>query len=466
MSREPEPRRRDTVAALDEHGHRLAIYPAEVRGKYTRLRMWLHGGLILFYLLLPWVRIKGMPAVLLDVSERRFVLLGTQFWAFDAPLLFFILALVVFGLFFATALWGRVWCGYACPQTVFVEAMFRRLEGWIEGPAAVRRRRDAEREGSADWMIRKLVKWPLFAALSVAIALSFLAYFIGSEGVMRVIQHPTSVSSKLGGVLAVVSAIILVDFGYLREQFCIIACPYGRFQSVLMDRHSPILAYEPGRGEPRGKGDGAGDCIDCNRCVQVCPTGIDIRNGLQMECIACAACADACDEVMDKLKRPRGLVGYSTEAERSGQPRRPLRTRTLVYGSVLGVLTLGLTGALLTRSDLDILSLRGLEAPYQEVKGAQGDLVINHLRFDLTNLVPRPRTIRMGLPRELSAQGFAVVTATNPVALAPAKMARTDVFITFPKSALVRGKVKGTMEFLEGDRVVERRELTLVGPFN
>lgn len=466
MSREVDPRRRDTVAALDEFGHRLALYPAEVRGRYTLIRTWLHSGLIVFYLLLPWVRIKGMPAVLLHVSERRFVLLGTQFWAFDAPLLFFILALVVFGLFFVTALWGRVWCGYACPQTVFVEALFRRLEGWIEGSAAERRRRDRDQVGSADWLLRKLVKWPLFVILSVAIALSFLAYFIGSEGVMQVIRNPASLSSGLTAVLVVVSAVILVDFGYLREQFCIIACPYGRFQSVLMDRHSPILAYAPGRGEPRGKGDGAGDCVDCHRCVQVCPTGIDIRHGLQMECIACAACADACDEVMDKLNRPRGLVGYSTEAERAGQQRRPWRTRTILYGGVLGVLSIGLTVALLTRSDLDILSLRGLEAPYQEVKGPQGDLVINHLRFHLTNLVPRSRSIRMALPRELTSRGFSVVTATNPLALAPAKMARTDVFITFPKNALVRGKVMGTMEFLEGERVVERREMTLVGPFN
>lgn len=243
------------------------------------------------------------------------------------------------------------------------------------------------------------------------------------------------------------------------------ACPYGRFQSVLMDRHSPILAYDAGRGEPRGKGEGAGDCVDCACCVQVCPIGIDIRKGLQMECIGCAACADACDEVMDRLERPRGLVAYTTEAEQAGQRRRPWRGRTLAYAGVLTVLLGAMTFTLLTRRDLDVVPLRGLEAPCQEVKEGGADLVINHMRFMLTNLVPQERQLRMRLPAELEGKGFKLVTATNPLRPASTQQVRTDVFLTFPKSALVRGKATGAVEFVDGERVVERQELTLVGPF-
>jgi cytochrome c oxidase accessory protein FixG len=456
---------RESVASLDAEGRRITLYPAEVRGRYTTLRQWLHAGLILFYLCLPWLRIKGLPVVLLDVAQRRFVFFGTTFWAFDAPKLFFLVALLVFGLFFVTALWGRVWCGYACPQTVFTESMFRRVEGWVEGRSSERKRLDAFRRGSVEWAFKKGLKWSLFVVLSYAIALSFAAYFIGSEGITRTLMHPTQITPGLGFGLSFVAAIFLLDFGYLREQFCIIACPYGRFQSVLMDRHSPILAYDSLRGEPRGKKEGAGDCVDCLRCVQVCPTGIDIRQGLQMECIACAACADACDEVMERLQRPKGLVAYTTEAEQAGERRRPWRGRTLAYAGLLTGLTGAMAIVLLVRRDLDIVSLRGLEAPYQEVKGPEGDLVINHLRFALTNLVPRDRELRIGLPPDLQAKGFKVVTAVNPLRLASAKQVRADVFLTFPKAALRRGKVQGEVTFLEGERVVEREEVLLVGPF-
>ena len=442
------------------------VHPADVRGRFDRLRTVVFAILILFYLLLPWLRIGGEQAVLLDIAHRKFSLFGLTLWAHEAPLLFLLMAGAAFALCFVTAIWGRVWCGYACPQTVFIAFVFRRIEGWIEGNHLERIRLDARRfEG--DWLFKKVLKWALFTIVALVLSHSFLAYFVGTDRLrMAVLQAPRE-NWALFVAMAFIAGFVLVDFGWVRERLCFTLCPYGRFQTVLMDRHSLAVVYDAKRGEPRrGLAEASGDCVDCDRCVQVCPTGIDIRSGVQMECIGCTACVDACDDVMARIGKPLGLIRYDTEAGLSGEAKHLLRPRPFVYLGLVGVLWGGLGVVLGTRKDVDIVPLRSGGAPYQEVKDPiAGALIINHMRFDMTNVSQKDLAIRLEFPEPFRSQGFEIVTATNPVPLAQGKAIRVEVFIKFPKRVLDFGKTRTTLEFKDGGRVLGREELTMVGPY-
>jgi len=289
------------IATTDEQGSRIYLYLADVSGKFRTWRSRFNIFLIFLFLLLPWMNVNQHQAMLLDIPRRRFAVFGVTFLAHDAPMLLFVFGGAAMMLALITAIWGRVWCGWACPQTVFVDGVFRKIERWLEGDAVARRKLD-QSPMSLDKLIKKASKWFCFTILALLISHSFLAYFVGTEKLALMIRSsPTD--NPINFILMVgVTAIILFDFGWFREQFCTIVCPYGRFQSVLMDEDSQVVAYDLKRGEPR-KGtnlpqDKAGDCVNCYRCVQVCPTGIDIRRGVQLECIACTACMDACDEVI------------------------------------------------------------------------------------------------------------------------------------------------------------------------
>lgn len=321
----------DTLSTIRDDGSRRFVYTADVRGRFTTARRYSAVVLIAVYLLLPWIRINGFPAVFLDMDNRRFHLFGLTLAPQDAWLMFFLITGLGFSLFFLTALFGRIWCGWACPQTIFLDHLFRRIERWTEGDAIARRRlRDAP--WSVGKFARRVAKHGLYAVSAALITHLFLAYFVSLPrlwGMMRAApgQH---VGSFL--FVAVATGILYFDFAWFREQLCIVICPYGRLQSALLDDHSLIIGYDGSRGEPRG---GEGDCVDCLRCVRVCPTGIDIRNGSQLECIGCAACIDACDDVMAKLHRPKGLVRYDSLAGFAGGRTRWLRPRTALYAVLL-----------------------------------------------------------------------------------------------------------------------------------
>lgn len=292
--------------------------------------------LIAFYLSLPWIKIGGYPAVFLDVAERRFHLFGITLAAQDLWLLFFVITGLGFSLFFVTALLGRVWCGWACPQTVFLDHVYRRIERWIEGDAVKRRALDA-----SPWTARKVAKRTLkhgaYILVSAVITHLFLAYYVSLPEVWSMVRSAPAEHWAAFGFIAVATGIIYFNFAWFREQLCIVICPYGRIQSALIDDHSLVVGYDASRGEPRGRPGtpGAGDCIACQRCVQVCPTGIDIRQGLQMECIGCTACIDACDDVMTRLQRPSGLIRYDSQKAFTGGRTRWIRGRTVVYGVLL-----------------------------------------------------------------------------------------------------------------------------------
>ncbi len=321
-----------SLGSINEDGSKRVLHPADVSGPFTRWRRLSALVLLVIYTALPWIPVNGFPAVFLDVAERRFHFFGLTLATQDLWVFFFLVTGLGFSLFFITSLLGRIWCGWTCPYTVFLEHVFRRVERLIDGDAAARRKLDAA-PWSAGKIVRRVVKHALYLMLAALIAHFFLAYFVSLPRLYEMMKGSPAEHIKAFGVVVFLTLALYFCFSWFREQFCVIMCPYGRLQSTLTDDHSVIIGYDQKRGEPRGRvtDPNAGDCVNCSRCVQVCPTGIDIRNGLQLECIGCAACVDACDDIMTKLGRRKGLVRYDSLTGLNGGKTRHLRPRTLFY---------------------------------------------------------------------------------------------------------------------------------------
>lgn len=356
---------RDELASIARDGRRRWIYAREPSGRLYRARTVVSWFLLAFLLLAPFVRFRGQPLVLLNVIERRFALFGLVFWPQDFYLVVLIALAVLVSLALSTVAVGRVWCGWLCPQTIFMEMLFRKLEFWLDGSASLQLRRDR-----GPWnrgrVVHAVRKHAIFFALSFVLANVFLAWIIGDRALWTIVTD--SPAQHLGGLTAITvfSLVFYGVFSRFREQACVLACPYGRVMSSLIDPHTVTVTYDARRGEPRGKRrkgaepveGAAGDCIDCFQCVTVCPTGIDIRNGIQLECINCTACVDACNDVMRRVGQPEGLIRLTShEAIRTGQSGW-LTARVAGYAAIWLVLV-GVTIVLLaTRPDLDVLVLR------------------------------------------------------------------------------------------------------------
>lgn len=355
----------DSVTTIRDDGSRRFIHPADVRGRFTSARRWAGWFLIVIYITLPWIQIDGTPAIFFDLAHRQVHLFGVHFEPQDFWLGVFGVTGAGFFLFYFTALWGRFWCGWMCPQTVFLDHVVARIERLFEGNSGNRRKLDR-----APWTLNKMLrrggKWIAFAVLSFVIALVFLSYYNPLRTLLPDAIHQPQKHFLFFGVLFFVTGAMAFNFAWFREQFCIILCPYGRLQSVLIDDHSIVIGYDKGRGEPRGKlgRQGAGDCVDCLRCVQVCPTGIDIRQGLQMECISCAKCVDACDGVMRKIKRAPGLIRYDSMTALKGGKTRWIRPRTILYAAllVIGMIVSGIS--VMGFKTVDVSARRMVGAPY------------------------------------------------------------------------------------------------------
>jgi len=422
---------------MDESGRRVFIFPASVSGFWRRNRTILEIFLIIFFLTLPWIKIGGHQALLLNIGARQFSIFGLTFWAHDAPLIFFILAFLTIGLAFVTAVWGRIWCGWGCPQTVFIDGVFRRLEYWIIG-SYIQQRNLAK----APWNIKKFLKlsalWTLFLIVSLIIAHSFLAYFVGADNLVHMTQHNPRENWTIFVIMGFITAVILFDFGWFREQFCIIMCPYGRFQSVLMDDDSLTVSYDPVRGEPRKgkveKGESEGDCIDCYKCVAVCPTGIDIREGLQLECIGCTACIDACDEVMEKIDKPKGLIRYATGNSINGIKTKFIKPRVAIYSILLIAVVSALVYFVSQRQDIAVTVLRGQDTPFQVVKDGGKEEVINHFKLHIKNQTFDELNLQVSIPAKWKEKNVELVSQTETIELEGGQNTVMHIFIKFPPS--------------------------------
>lgn len=445
----------DRLASTTQTGHRVKLYPADVTGYFRRLRTWVYGFLVLLFLGLPWLRIHGKPVLLMDVVHLQFTVFGFSFQADDVPVLFLGLAIWGFLIAMVTALWGRVWCGWACPQTVFIDVIYRRIERWIEGNAHSQKLLD-----KAPWtttkILKKVLKTLLFLIVSWLISHSFLAYFVGSDMVMTMVrsnplENPVSAALTLLLTL-LLTLIIWFDFGVFREQFCIIACPYGRFQSVLMDRDSRGVMYDTVRGEPRSKSSKTGACIDCFRCVQVCPTGVDIRRGLQMECIHCTACIDACDTVMTKIGAPKGLLRYGSQVELEGGKRS--RIRPMVYGVILFGLVSAMGLVLHMRQPLRATVVRG----HQSFSVMADTDVLNMFTVHLYNR--RSESVSVNLESgDTRVQILSPVTQTLP----PFGRVSVPVVLHFSQNYL-QGKPAFVLRVMQAQESLLEIPVPLLGP--
>jgi cytochrome c oxidase accessory protein FixG len=402
---------RDSVTTIRSDGSRPYLHPADVRGRFATARRISALGLIVFYLSLPWIKVNGFPAVFLDIAERRFHLFGITLAFQDLWLLFFVISGLGFSLFFITALLGRVWCGWACPQTVFLDQVYRRIERWIEGDAIKRRALD-EAPMSAGKFLRRGAKHTAYIVVSAVITHLFLAYYVSIPEVWHMMRAAPTEHWSAFVFIVIATGIIYFNFAWFREQLCIVICPYGRIQSALIDDHSMVIGYDATRGEPRHqpgqKSDVAtptGDCVACNRCVHVCPTGIDIRQGLQMECIGCTACIDACDDVMKRVKKPLGLIRYDSQKAFGGGVTRWIRPRTILYFVLLLIGACVATWALSTVKPAAFGVTRMTGAPYI----VDADTVRNQFLVRIVNKRNEPARFRLVLrntPADLCQTGF------------------------------------------------------------
>ena len=367
---------------------REKIYTRHIEGFFQRVRLYTGWPLLLGYFLMPWVNLDGRQAILFDLPERKFHILWITFWPQDLVFLAWGLMIAAFLLFFVTTWLGRVWCGYTCPQTIWT-AIYMWAEQLVEGD-----RNERMRLAQEPWSIQKLfkrgMKHSLWLGFALLTGLTFVGYFYGLRDLVVDTAFMAVAPAAVIWVLFF-SGITYLNAGWMQEQLCIYMCPYARFQGAMFDEDTLIVSYDPNRGEPRGARrrdqdpaeHNLGDCIDCFMCVQVCPTGIDIRNGLQVECINCALCVDACDEIMQKMAYPKGLISYTTENRLAGIKRRVLRPKLIGYGSVLLIMVVVFSAVLATRTPLELDVIRDRVRLYQQTTDGQ---VLNVYTLKILNM--------------------------------------------------------------------------------
>lgn len=456
----------ERLATTDEKGNRVYLYPEDVKGFWKDTRHIFYWFLMGVYLITPWIHYRGKQLVQLDFFHREFTFIGNTWYGVEPIFMFLVVISSLFFIAFMTSVFGRVWCGWACPQTVFIQGLFSKIEKLVEGSA--RKRRELDRSPwNLEKVLRKSIKWIIFLAISLHIAHTFFGYMLGTHEVLNMSLHNPMENKGIFIGVMIFTTILLVDFGWFREQFCIIACPYGRMQSVLMDENSLVVAYDVKRGEPRRGAvpkEQEGDCINCYNCVKVCPTGIDIRRGTQLECIACTLCIDACDNIMEKLNRPKGLIRYSSETELKGGIRKKITPRSIIYITISLIFISSLTIFLSSSVSLNFQFYRGVESPFQVVQNTDGTkTIINHFTMKVTHQGQKVHTAEMEIADPALKDKIQIVTVMKPLKFDQPEM-KTPIFFKFDSKLLMNGKLPLKINIKEEGKVVTTVEVPLVGP--
>ena len=454
---------RDRIATVDEDGKRIWVYPKKPSGRLYRARTILSFFLLAFLFGAPFIKINGEPLILLNILERKFIIFGLAFWPQDFHLFALAaLTLAVFIILF-TVVFGRVFCGWICPQTIFMEMVFRKIEYFIEGDAHKQRALN-KAPWSPEKFLKKASKHIIFYAISFIIGNTFLAYIIGVDELYKIVtDHP---NQHLGGLSAMIifSFVFYGVFSWFREQACVIVCPYGRLQGVLLDANSIVVAYDFKRGEPRGRfrknqpREGQGDCIACGLCEQVCPTGIDIKNGTQLECVNCTACIDACDSVMDRINKPRGLIRYASYNGIKEGVRLRLTPRIIGYSTILVLLVSALTFLLANRAPLEATILRTPGVLYQETPDGK---IQNLYNIKVVNKTFDPKEITLQLK---DRTGDLILVSGQALPVPKDGLAESAFFVRLPRSELTRANTIIYIDVLEGGNLVETIQTAFMGP--
>lgn len=446
-----------------EKGKRRWMYPIIRKGKFYNYRNWLSYIYLILFFAAPFLRINGEPVLLINVMERRFVLLGQVFWPQDFFL--FMLGMLVFivCVVFFTMAFGRIFCGWICPQTIFMEMVFRKIEIWIEGDAKYRRKLD-EGPLTREKIIKKTAKHSIFVVLSFMIANTFLAYIIGSENLIKIATEP--VSQHIVGFISiwVFTLIFYLVYSRVRELVCTVICPYGRLQGVLTDKHTLMVAYNYKRGEPRGKlsrkyATPKGDCVDCGLCVDVCPTGIDIRKGPQLECVNCTMCIDACNQVMEKIHRDMNLIGFYSE-EMIEENKKPSFTgRMKAYSAIITVLFGVLAYFIYQRQDIDVTVMRSAGMLYQE---QPDNYVSNIYNADIINKTNKTQNIKL----VADDPHVKIKYIQAPGALNKESATKAVFFLMLPVKSIRATKTDIKLRVVKGDKVLNTISTTFIGPYD
>lgn len=455
---------RDRISTITDDGKRRWIYPKRPKGLLTSYRRLVAGILLAFFFIAPWISFKGEPFMLFNILERKFIIFGQIFWPQDFHLIVLSLIALAFFIILFTVIFGRIFCGWACPQTVFMEFVFRQIEYLIEGD--FHKQKKLERmPWNFEKTSKKTLKHLIFSGIAFVVANTFLAYIIGIENIKEMISEGFSANTGSFVALLVFTGLFYFVFAFFREQVCIIVCPYGRLQGALLDSRSIVVAYDYQRGEPKGSFNpledrtttGKGDCIDCQSCVTVCPTGIDIRNGTQLECINCTACIDACNAIMDKVKLKRGLIRYDSEKGIAEGKKSIFSPRAVAYSAFLTILLVVVGSMFTLRSQVEATIIRLPGTMFQEYGP---DYYSNIYKVQLVNKTREDMPIEIKL---LAPEGE-IKFVTGDIFLKRETVGETNIMVILPKESLTSSNTPVEFGIYHGDLQITRYKLNFVGP--
>lgn len=454
---------RDRISTVSGSGKRNWVYALKPKGKWYNYRKWLAWAYLAVFFAMPFIKVNDMPFMLINLPAGKFILFGKIFWPQD--FFIFAIAMITFIIFVVlfTVVYGRLFCGWVCPQTVFMEFVFRPIEWLIEGSPSQQKKLN-EGSNTTGKIVRKTLKHAIYLIISFAIAHTFLAYIIGIDELWRLIHEPAGEHIGLISGLFIFTGLFYSVFAFVREIVCTTICPYGRLQGVMFDKDTMQISYDYKRGEPRGKfkknaARNEGDCINCMKCVQVCPTGIDIRNGVQMDCVGCTACIDACNEVMDAMHFERGLIRYASENEISTGKKFHFNNRMKAYSALLGILILVMVVLIASRHSVDAYVSRVKGQLYQE---KDNNRISNLFEIKIINKT------RQEIPVTLKAEGISgniELIGSNSILLKKEAISEHTFFLDVPAGELLKRSTDIKIAVYSGEEKIQTVKTKFLGPF-